>query len=384
MTAAEPIRWRGMMAATASVTGVGIAIGLAIPLLSTILEVRGYSASLIGLNTAMAGLASIAMAPLATPLAIRFGVTPVLVASILLASVSLCMFYFAPSFWMWFPLRITYHGAITVIFILSEFWISASAPAERRGLVLGIYGTVLSAGFAIGPWLFSMLGSAGFAPFAVGSLLIVAAILPVLVAIREEPSLHGARNHGGIIRYSLIVPTATAAVLLFGAVETGGFALFPVYGARIGHSEADTALLISMIGLGNVMLQLPMGLLSDRVGDRRWLLIAVSVVGFAGILLLPAISHSWGLTAFLMFIWGGAVGGLYVVGLSHLGAKLSGQDLAAANAAFVFCYSLGMLFGPQVIGIGMDAGGPDGFAWTIAAFFLAYVLFGIVRTRARP
>lgn len=374
------IRWRGMFAATASVTAVGIGIGLAIPLLSTILETRGYSATLIGLNSATAGIASIALTPLATPLAIRFGVVPVLLLSILAAAISLSGFYFVPSFWMWFPLRVIFHGALTIIFILSEFWISDSAPAQRRGLVLGIYATVLSAGFAIGPWLFSVLGSEGLAPFAAGTALMLAALFPVSVAARQSPSLHrGGGSNGGVLRYSLIVPTATAAVLLFGAVETGGFALFPVYGARTGFSVADTALLISMIGLGNVVMQLPLGLLSDRVRDRRHLLVALATIGFAGILLLPATGQNWTLAALLMFFWGGAIGGLYVVGLSHLAAKLSGQDLATANAAFVFCYSLGMLVGPQVIGIGMDLAGPEGFAWTVASFFLAYVTFAVVR-----
>lgn len=382
MGEAAQIRWRGMIAATASVTAVGIAIGLAIPLLSTILEARGYSATLIGLNSATAGLASLAMAPAATPLAVRFGVVPVLLVAIAAAAISLCGFYLAPTFWMWFPLRVVYHGAITVIFIMSEFWISDSAPAERRGLVLGIYATVLSLGFAIGPWLFSVLGSQGFAPFGAGSALIIAAIIPTILAAGHGPGLSGGQRHGGIIRYSLIVPTATAAVLLFGAVETGGFAMFPVYGARIGYSEGDAALLISMIGLGNVVMQLPLGMLSDRIGDRRRLLVGLSVIGFAGILLLPLTGQNWFLTALLMFFWGGGVGGLYVVGLSHLSARLTGQDLAAANAAFVFCYSVGMLVGPQLIGMGMDAAGPAGFAWTIAAFFFVYVIFTGSRIRS--
>ncbi|MGO4843022.1 hypothetical protein AB4144_63200, partial [Rhizobiaceae sp. 2RAB30] len=61
-------------AAIASISVVGIAIGLGIPLLSVILESRGHSASMIGLNTAIAGIASIAAAPLAIPMAVRFGV----------------------------------------------------------------------------------------------------------------------------------------------------------------------------------------------------------------------------------------------------------------------------------------------------------------------
>jgi len=60
--------------------------------------------------------------------------------------------------------------------------------------------------------------------------------------------------------------------------------------------------------------------------------------------------------------------------LAHLGSQLTGRELASANAAFVFCYAVGMLVGPQAIGIGMDMMGPSGFAVALALFFAAYAL----------
>ena len=116
--------WLSISAAIASISVVGIAIGVAMPLLSVILESRGHSASMIGLNTAVAGLASIAAAPFATPLAARFGVVWTMLAMIVVGAFSVLGFFFAPSFWMWFPLRAMLHVALTVLFILSEFWIS--------------------------------------------------------------------------------------------------------------------------------------------------------------------------------------------------------------------------------------------------------------------
>ncbi|MEP4115739.1 MAG: MFS transporter, partial [Nitratireductor sp.] len=59
------MRWLALGAAIASISAVGMAIGLGMPLLSVILENRGFSATAIGINTGVAGLASIAMAPLA-------------------------------------------------------------------------------------------------------------------------------------------------------------------------------------------------------------------------------------------------------------------------------------------------------------------------------
>lgn len=372
----ERIHWLSISAAIASISVVGIAIGLGMPLLSLILEQRGFSATLIGLNTAVAGLASIAAAPFAPPLATRFGVVPLMLAMIVAGATSFVLFYFAMDFWMWFPLRAILHFALTVLFILSEFWISASAPAHRRGLVLGIYGTSLSLGFAAGPWIFAQVGSSGFEAFAIAFVLVLGAAIPVALAWRESPRL--SRNDGsasGFWRYIWAVPTATLAVLVFGAVETGGFALFPVYGGRIGYTEADAALLLTMIGLGNVLLQIPLGMLSDHVRDRRILLLVCAAVGLAGSLSIPLLSHNWHAMAAVLFVWGGVVAALYTVGLAHLGSRLSGRDLAQANAAFVLCYGIGMVIGPQAVGAGIDLFGPQGFGWTLAFFFGLFVLF---------
>ena len=382
----DRIRWLPLAAAIASISVVGIAIGLGMPLLSIILETRGHSATMIGLNTAVAGIASIAAAPIATPIGARLGVVPALIVMMGLGALAFLGFYYADAFWMWFPLRVVLHVALTVVFILSEYWINVSAPPRRRGLVLGVYATMLSLGFAFGPWLFARIGSDGFLPFGVAYILVIVGMVPVAAAWRESPIIPARSNqtNSDFIRYIWLVPTATAAVLVFGAVETGGFALFPLYGTRVGYTEAEAALLLSMIGLGNVLLQVPIGLLSDRVGDRRWVLAACAAIGFAGMLLLPVIEEQWWPTAILLFGWGGAVAALYTVGLAHLGSQLTGRELASANAAFVLCYGLGMLLGPQAIGVGLDLLGPPGFGYSIALFFALYLLLVVSRLAHGP
>ncbi len=380
----EPIRWLSIGAAIAAISVVGITIGLGIPLLSVVLENRGFSASMIGLNSAMAGVASVAAAPFAAPLAARFGVARMMIAMIVLSAASFIGFYYAPSFWMWFPLRVAMHAATTVLFVLSEFWITATAPPRKRGMVLGVYATVLSLGFAFGPWIFAQVGSQGLLPFAIAAGITLVAALPVIAARRESPTIGGGRHATRFSSYIFLVPMATGAVIVFGAVETGGFALFPVYGTRIGFSEAEAALLLTAVGLGNVLLQIPLGLLSDRMADRRHLLMACAAVGLAGMIALPWLTGNWYAAAACLFVWGGVVAGLYTVGLAHLGSRLAGRDLASANAAFVLCYGIGMLVGPQMIGIGMDVFGPDGFAHVLGAFFVAYLLLGLARLVAVP
>lgn len=193
-------------------------------------------------------------------------------------------------------------------------------------------------------------------PFYVGFAIILVAIVPVLLAWRDSPDFEEG-DHVPFLPFIFAVPTATMAVFVFGAVETGGFALFPVFGARVGYDEGDAALLLTMIGLGNVLMQIPLGIISDRISDRRKLLLFCAVTGLIGMIALPYLMQSWYLMAAVLFLWGGVVAGLYTVGLAHLGSELTGRELASANAAFVFCYAIGMLAGPQAVGVGMDAMG---------------------------
>ena len=379
----DDIHWPSLVAAISAISAVGIAIGLGLPLLSIILEKRGISSTLIGFNSAMAGIAAMIAAPISTKMAHAFGVARTMLWAVVLAAISAVGFYYAEQFWMWFPLRLVFHGTTTTLFILSEFWINAAAPQRRRGLVLGIYATVLAVGFASGPLLFSVIGSEGLLPFLIGAIAILAAAIPIYIARNESPVLDE-KPERHFLRYVFLVPSATVAVFVFGAVEAGGLSLFPIYATRTGFSETEAALLLTVMGIGNMVFQIPLGLLSDRMKDRRLLLSALAMVGLTGSLALPWLSSNWQLMAvvFFFFVWWFSV--IYTIGLSHLGSRLTGADLAAANAAFVFCYAVGTVAGPQAIGAAIDISGNDGFAWAIAGFFALYVVVSLGRWLFRP
>lgn len=374
----EDIHWPSLIAAISAITAVGITIGLGLPLLSIILERRGISSTMIGLNSAMAGIAAMVAAPLTTKLAHRYGVAPTMIWAVLLSALSALGFYYADDFWLWFPLRVAFHGATTTLFVLSEFWINAASPPSKRGLVLGIYSTVLSLGFAAGPLLLRLVGSEGVLPFLVGAGVVLLAAVPIFVARGESPVLNE-KPEMHFFRYIFLVPTATAAVFVFGAVEAGGLSLFTLFGTRSGFLESQTAVLLTVMGIGNVIFQIPLGLLSDRISDKRPLLTLLAIIGLMGSLALPLLIDNWMLMAVILLFWGGSVSGLYTIGLGHLGQRLTGSDLAAANAAFIFCYAVGTIAGPLAIGTSIDLAGGNGFAYAIAGFFALYVVLSLGR-----
>ena len=372
---------RGIIAAIASISVVGIGIGISFPLLSLLMEQRGIAASIIGANTAVAGIAVMAVVPFVTPIARALGVVNTMLAAIIISLLSLSGFYLTENIPAWFVLRFIFSAAITLLFILSEFWINSAANDKNRGLILGLYGTVLSLGFAFGPGILSIVGTHGILPFAVGVSIIVSAILPILIGRNNEPEMERSGKTPAVLPYVFMVPLATMAGFIFGAAEQIELALLPVFAIRSGYEEQTAALLLTIVGLGNVALQIPLGIWSDRAKDRRHVLLACASVGVIGAILIPLTAQVGWILAMVLFIYGGIISGMYTVGLAHLGSRLKGTDLAQANAAFVLCYGLGMTIGPQAAGIAMDIMGPSGFGVSLFIFFALYLVLYLIRVQ---
>ncbi|WP_420391731.1 MFS transporter [Acuticoccus sp.] len=372
-----PIDLRALAAVISGITGVGAALSLSLPLLSVVLDSRGIPAIFVGINTATAGVAAIAILPFVTGFAERFGTARVIVVAFVLMAVMLLGFYYVEPFALWFPMRFVFSASVTMIFALTEFWINSLAPPARRGFIVGVYTAFLSAGISIGPIILALVGTDGVLPFAIGAGVLLAAALPVLCVAAREPILQraGQRN---LLRFVAAAPLAMFAALVFGAVESGGTAILPLYGAAIGLTPERAVILVTAIAAGNILSQIPIGYLADRV-NRRLLLIGSAAIGMLGALAIPLVAqHYWGLFA-VLFVTGGIVTGLYTIGLTHLGARYRGADLATANAAFVMMYAAGMLVGPVSLGAGLDLAPPHGFAIAIATIFGVYVAMSLVR-----
>ncbi len=372
---------QAIAAAIACVAVVGIGLSLSVPLLAFALEARGVSGTMIGINTAMAGIATIVVAPFIPQAAARLGVRGLLIFALVLGAASFIGFWYAKPLWLWFPLRFLMGASLAVLFVLSEFWINAAAPEKSRGLVMGIYATVLSLGFAAGPTVLAMVDRSSILPYAIGAALFVGGAIPVAFAHGLAPKIEMG-GHSNIMVYLLAAPSAIAAAFVFGAVETGGMSFLPLYGLRMGYGDVAAALLVSILALGNVLVQIPLGLISDKV-DRRKLLLALGIIGLIGASLMPFVAHRTEVLFPIVAVWGGLVAGLYTVGLAHLGAQFRGAQLAGANATFIMLYSLGILAGPPIMGFGLDLWNPHGLPITIAILFAVYVVIVAMRLMKR-
>jgi len=374
-------RRRGLIAVLASLLAVGLTFGTSIPLLALLLERQGVSTTLIGLNSSMPLLATILMST-ATPWIVRrFGVIPTLMAGIALIIVSFLLMAVFRQLEAWFVLRFLVGVGMSVHWVISETWLNSAAKPHNRGLYAGLYSALMGVGFAGGPAMLTVLPLDGWTPFLTIVGFIALAGVPILAAAGCAPNLSLSTESG---RWSAIrlAPTVFAAIFVSGLVDTAMLSLLPIYGLRHGVAQGEAVMMLSVAVAGTVVLQAPLGWLTDKV-NRRALLLGVGAIGFLGAAMIPAaLGHPWALWP-LLFLWGGTVAGLYTVALAELGARFEGGSLAAANALFVMTYCFGSLIGPSAAGAAMDAVGPDGFIGVVALVLAAFLVIGGWRTAVR-
>jgi MFS family permease len=366
-------------AAIATVTIAGIGLSLSVTLISVRLAELGFSAGAIGLHTAGSSLLGLAIAPYVPWLAREIGVRRLLIGALLLGAGCLAAFTLTSGFWPWLAIRGLYGIALTLMFVLGEFWISAVVWPHRRGLVMGFYATAVAAGFAAGPFLLAAIGSAGTAPFLVAALLSLVATLPIGLAGARAPALPKTEAAPlALLAILRAAPVATTAALLYGAIEASAFGLLPVFALREGWGAEAAAIASAICALGNALLQIPIGHAADKFGRAR-LLILIGGLGTLGALILPLAAHTgYSVYVVLLFVWSGIVGGLYAVGLTSLASRYSGAALARANAAYILLYSAGTLIGPPIFGFGLDLT-PAGLFWTLALVLAAFFALALKR-----
>lgn len=364
-------RRRGIISAIASLTAVAMGLGASLPLLALELERQGVSPFLNGLSATAAAVGGLTVTPFLPHLIQWFGTRRLLLTALWLSIACLMTCYAVPNVWVWFPIRFINGAVLVILFVLSETLINQLAEEATRGRLIGLYATVLSLGFAIGPAILVAVGGVGLLPYLIIAVLMGLASVPIWFA---GPAMSHFASHGGpshsVIAFIRIVPTVTFAAFTFGALEQGTLTLMPIYGLRVGLTEATAALVLSAFAAGNIVSQIPLGYLADRF-DRRLLLVICALIGAVTIAALPLVQGTMWVMP-VIFTFGGVVSGLYTVGLTLLGQRVKGSDLAAANAAFVMMYNFGGLAGPAIGGMAMQAIPPHGLPLAFAAITMSF------------
>lgn len=267
------------------------------------------------------------------------------------------------------------------VYVTAESWLNNSSTNETRGQALSLYMIVQMAGIVSAQGLLLVGDPGGFILFIIPSVLVSLSFAPILLSISPTPAFGTAKPM--TLRQILETsPLGCVGMFLLGGVFSAQFGMAAVFGAEAGLSVQQISMFVSSFFVGALVLQYPIGWLSDRM-DRRVLIFSAALIcgigGVIGFMLIDFFA--------MLLIAGVLVGGmsnpLYSLLIAYTNDFLEHDDMAAAAGGMVFINGLGAVAGPLITGWFMGLVGPRGFFLFIAGLMLTMAGYAAYRMTQR-
>ena len=343
--------------------------------------IEGFSAAELAIVTSGYFMGFLSGARLTPLLILRVGHVRVFAALGSFMSAGLIAFPLLTEPWAWTILRLMVGFCMSGIYVAAESWLNNAATNETRGKVLSAYMIAQTLGI-IGAQGLLTLGDAGTSVLFIGaSILVSISFAPVLLSITPVPAVEVARPMS--LRHLFKAsPLGTLGIFLLGSAYATQSGMGAVFGSQVGLTASQIALFVATLFAGALVLQYPIGWLSDKM-DRRKLIFGAAALGASSCLVGWLTGGGlWPLLAAAFFA-GGVTTPLYALFLAYTNDSLSAEDMPAASGGLVFTFGLGAIVGPVATGWAMQGMGPLAFWLVLGANFAAIALYALYRMTQR-
>ena len=179
----------------------------------------------------------------------------------------------------WVALRLLSGFCFSGLYIVAESWLNDSASNQTRGQLLSVYMVITYLAVGGGQLFLNLADPVGYPLFVLTSVLISVAVVPLLLSATPAPRFEES-NSVKLSDLYRISPLGVFGMFAVGLVTAAIFSLGPVYAGLLGLDTAGISYFMLAPVVATVLLQWPIGRLSDRF-DRRLVILVVTVIASA-------------------------------------------------------------------------------------------------------
>jgi len=284
---------------------------------------------------------------------------------------------------VWFVLRVATGFCMAGMILVTESWLNERTERQVRGQVLALYMITNYLGSGFGQFLLPMSDPAQFQLFCVASIFYSLALVPVLLSRAQAP------RPAQAVRANFAQLWRTSPLGLIGACCAGMnnavfYSLGAVYAQRVGLNLEQTSLFMGSVIFGGLLMQWPVGRLSDHI-DRRWVLVMVGLAASVASIGLVA-AGGGSLIYIAAAIYGGGCFTVYSVCVAHTNDFADPQMRVQTASGLLMAYSTGAIVGPITVGVLMSVYAPRAlFLYTacVLGFLGLFALYRMTRRSTR-
>lgn len=278
--------------------------------------------------------------------------------------------------WLWGGLRLVTGFSMAGVYVAIESWLNERGQGDNRGRLFSLYQIASYLGLGTGQLLLNISPIESAELFMIAGTLFALCLVPIAAtrAIQPAPLVHTPLRLMPFLRAS---PVGSCVCFGAGIISGSLLSLAPLFvtaHASIGRVAGFMAALI----LGGMMLQYPIGHLSDRF-DRQSLIVAVTAllsattggVWWVADMPFPSLSAS-------AVVMGGLTFTLYPLGVAQMADRVRDQSFVALTSVVLFLWGIGAAAGPLAVGKLMAFAGVDGLLMAVGGVAAALSLITFI------
>jgi MFS family permease len=280
----------------------------------------------------------------------------------------------------WALLRALFGFCIAGLYMIAESWLNERSPRGHRGAVLAVYSVTVCAAFGGGSLLLNLWDLRGFELFSLAAVLLALSLVPISLTRTVSPVMVDTKPVS-LKRLYAISPLGCVGAAMAGLMSGAFSGMGPVFARQVGLSVGEVTIFVAASMIGGLLLQWPLGRLSDRVGRRPTIVgVSLAVAALSGAMVLLGGLSEWGLVG-LATLWGGLAFALYPLCLALSNDFIAPEELVGTGAGLLLVNGIGMAAGPVLASGLMEWNGPQMLfvGLTLAALVLGW--FGAWRHR---
>jgi MFS family permease len=363
-----------------------LAIGALGPIAGVQLVERGASASIVGLVSSAYYAGFLIGALFGYRVIDRVGHIRAFSALAALAADAALLHALIGLPYAWAAFRAVIGMAVAGLFVVVESWLNDKSSLETRGRIFATYMVASWAAAGFAPLLLSVANPNNPLLFTAVAMAFATAVLPMALTTVGNPEIES-RSHFGMLRLFRISPLGVVACFGTGLVSSAFYGMAPVYVEGIGLGARHLSVLLSVAILGGLLVQFPIGWLSDRFGRRPLMLISGVLASCFALAITFFDGSNFRAILALAFCFSSTTAPFYALGVAQTNDYITPRDFVAASGGLLFAWGLGASAGPSAAGWLMQYSGPNGLFFYLAgvlAVIAVFIVYRMIKRRAMP
>lgn len=281
--------------------------------------------------------------------------------------------------YVWVLLRFIVGICLAGIFVVIESWFLDKGTDTTRGQLLSIYMVGFYSAQALGQYFLDLYPIDSLQPFIIASLLCCAGVIPVAITRAKSPEIHEpeVKRAGQVLVES---PLGFLGCIMSGLMLSAVYSFGPNFAQSLGLSPAN---MMCVIIMGGVLLQVPMGRLSD-IFDRRSVLMGLAALTVIPCLVIPHVADHKLFLLMTAFVFGGLSFTLYPMSVTQACDRIDPKVLTSVTAVLLMAFGIGSVLGPLIAPYFMFWFGSVGLFYFVAITSGLLVFVGLASTRLSP